>query len=104
MLSADLKDQLPGQEMGVGRLPAGWGFQAGQARGRGESSAAPGIQVHRRPWQALGGQLKAKQVELGEGPRVGSFYSSWQLFLGLWQAGLVVPGSRHLLGVMQALG
>lgn len=63
-----------------------------------------GIQVHRRPWQALGGQLKAKQVELGEGPRVGSFYSSWQLFLGLWQAGLMVPGSRHLLGVMRALG
>lgn len=60
--------------------------------------------MHRRPWQALEGQLEAKRVELGEGPRVGSFNSSWQLFLGLWQAGLVVPGSRHLLGVMKALG
>lgn len=47
MLSADLKDQLPCQKMGVGRLPAGWGFQAGQAWGRGESFAArrhPGAQ------------------------------------------------------------
>lgn len=59
--------------------------------------------MHRRPWQAPGGQLEAKRVELGEGPRVGSFNSSWQLFLGLQQTGLVVPGSRHLLGVMQAL-
>lgn len=31
-----------------------------------------------------------------EGPRVGSFNSSWQLFLGPWQAESVVLGSRHL--------
>lgn len=71
MVSADLEDQLHARRQGWAgfRGQAGsWGFQAGQARGRGESSAARGIQVHRRPWQALGGQLKAKQVELGEGP------------------------------------
>lgn len=31
-----------------------------------------------------------------EGPGVGSFDHSWQLFLGPWQAGSVVPGSRYL--------
>lgn len=31
-----------------------------------------------------------------EGPRVGSFSRSWQLFLGPWQAGSVVLGNRHL--------
>ena len=28
---------------------------------------------------------------------MGSFNCSWQLFLGPWQAGSVVLGSRHLL-------
>ena len=35
-------------------------------------------------------------MELVEGPRVGSFSCSWQLFLGPWRAGLVLLGWRHL--------
>lgn len=50
MVSADLEDQLHARRQGWAgfRGQAGsWGFQAGQARGRGESSAAlrhPGAQ------------------------------------------------------------
>lgn len=35
-------------------------------------------------------------MERAEGPQVGSISCSWQLFLGPWQVGLVLPGSRHL--------
>lgn len=35
-------------------------------------------------------------MELVEGPRVGSFSCSWQLFLGPWRVGLVLLGCRHL--------
>lgn len=87
----------PGGQVGsLGRLGRAGRAEAGA--GEGESQAP--LQAARcteGSGRRSRDNLEARQVELGgRPPGVGSISCSWQLFLGPWRVGLVLPGSGHL--------
>lgn len=93
---------LPARRYGQAAWEPGASRQDREGRGRYGGGVS-----HRFPCRQPGAQMalagtrgttwRPGRWSWAEGPRVGSFNCSWQLFLGPWQAGSVVLGSRHLL-------